>query len=124
MRDHAGLPITFEDPETGERFEGYDPTRTDRLGNRVGEPTGQTHAALFFDYDDDGDPDLWIANDGDRLHLYRNDTAGRRRVRFTPVAKPMGIDQVGSWMGFAVGDVDGDADLDVFAARTSGIIRC
>ena len=116
MRDHAGRPITFEDPETGERFEGYDPTRTDRLGNRVGEPTGQTHAALFFDYDDDGDPDLWLANDGDRLHLYRNDTAGGS-VRFTSVAKPMGIDQVGSWMGFAVGDVDGDADLDVFAAN-------
>ena len=116
MRDHAGLPITFEDPETGERFEGYDPTRTDRLGNRVGEPTGQTHAALFFDYDDDGDPDLWIANDGDRLHLYRNDTADGI-VRFTSVAKPMGIDQVGSWMGFAVGDVDGDADLDVFATN-------
>ena len=116
MRDHAGRPITFEDPETGERFEGYDPTRTDRLGNRVGEPTGQTHAALFLDYDDDGDPDLWLANDGDRLHLYRNDTAGGS-VRFTPVAKPMGIDQVGSWMGFAVGDVDGDADLDVFAAN-------
>ncbi len=116
MRDHAGRPITFEDPETGERFEGYDPTRTDRLGNRVGEPTGQTHAALFLDYDDDGGPDLWLANDGDRLHLYRNDTAGGS-VRFTPVAKPMGIDQVGSWMGFAVGDVDGDADLDVFAAN-------
>ena len=116
MRDHAGRPITYEDPETGERFEGYDPTKTDRLGNRVGEPTGQTHAVLFFDYDDDGDPDLWLANDGDRLHLYRNDTAGGS-VRFTPVAKPMGIDQVGSWMGLAVGDVDGDADLDVFAAN-------
>ena len=116
MRDHAGRPITFEDPETGERFEGYDPTRTDRMGNRVGEPTGQTHAVLSLDYDDDGDPDLWLANDGDRLHLYRNDTAGGS-VRFTPVAKPMGIDQVGSWMGFAVGDVDGDADLDVFAAN-------
>ena len=116
IRDHAGQPITYEDPETGERFEGYDPTKTDRLGNRVGEPTGQTHAVLFLDYDDDGDPDLWLANDGDRLRLYRNDTAGGS-VRFTPVAKPMGIDQAGSWMGFAVGDVDGDADLDVFAAN-------
>ena len=116
MRDHAGRPITFADPDTGERFEGYDPTKTDRLGNRVGEPTGQTHAALFFDYDDDGDPDLFVANDGDRLQAYRNDTDGGR-VRFTPVAKHMGIDQVGSWMGFAVGDLDGDADLDVFATN-------
>ena len=64
------------------------PSVTDKLGNRVGDPTGQTHAVLFFDYDDDGDPDLWVANDGDRLHLYRNDSTpgscplhpGRRRL--------------------------------------------
>ena len=116
MRDPEGRPIMFEDPETGERFEGYDPATTDRLGNRVGEPTGQTHAALFFDYDDDGDPDLWLANDGDRLHLFRNDSMPGR-VRFTPVAREMGIDKVGSWMGFAVGDQDGDGDLDVFVTN-------
>jgi len=25
----------------------------------------------------------------------------------------MGVDQVGAWMGFAIGDYDGDADLDI-----------
>ena len=116
MRHHSGEPIVFEDPETGKTFEGYDPTTKDRLGNRVGEPTGQTHSALFFDYDDDGDPDLWVGNDGDRLHVYRNDTIPGD-IRFTSVGGTMGIDQVGSWMGFAVGDHDGDADLDVFVTN-------
>ena len=116
LRDPDGRPVTFEDPETGESFEGYDPAVTDKLGNRVGEPTGQTHAVLFFDYDDDRDPDLWVANDGDRLHLFRNDSYPGQ-VKFVPVAGDMGIDKVGAWMGFAVGDYDGDRDLDVFATN-------
>ena len=89
------------------------PSRLTHKGNRAGEPTGQTHAVLFFDYDDDLDPDLWIANDADRLHLYRNDSDAAG-VRFTPMARSLGIDKVGAWMGFAVGDFDGDLDLDVF----------
>ena len=111
-----GSPVLFEDPETGEQFEGYDPTVTDNLGNRVGEPTGQTHAAFFFDKDDDGDPDLWVANDGDRLHIYRNDSTPGN-IQFTSIAGAMGLDQVGAWMGFALGDYDGDADLDVFVTN-------
>ena len=116
MRYPDGKPVLFEDPETGELFEGYDPTVTDDAGNQVGEPTGQTHAILFFDQDDDGDPDLWVANDGDRLYIYRNDSTPGN-IRFTSVAGEMGLDQVGAWMGFALGDYDGDADLDVFVTN-------
>ena len=116
MRNSDGRPISFKDPETGERYEGYDPTFRDKLGNVVGEPTGQTHSVMFFDYDDDGDGDLWVANDGDRLHVYRNDSSGGE-IRFTPVARAMAIDTVGAWMAFALGDYDGDADLDVFVAN-------
>ncbi len=118
MTHPDGTPVLFEDPETGVRYQGYDPTIRDDEGNRVGEPTGQSHAALFFDYDDDGDPDLWVANDGDRLSVYRNDSTPGH-FRFTPVADEMGIDKVGAWMGFAVGDYDGDADLDVFVTNLS-----
>ncbi len=116
MRYPDGEPVLFEDPETGELFEGYDPTVTDDAGNQVGEPTGQTHAVFFFDQDDDGDPDLWVANDGDRLYIYRNDSTPGN-IRFTSVAGEMGLDEVGAWMGFALGDYDGDADLDVFVTN-------
>ena len=111
-----GSPVIHEHPVTGAKYEGYNPATVDDMGNRVGEPTGQTHAVLFFDYDDDGDPDLWIANDGDRMHLFRNDTTADE-VLFTPVARNMGIDLAGSWMGFAIGDYDGDADIDVFSTN-------
>ena len=113
MRYPDNTPVSYVNPDTGEAYEGYNPLTLDAQGNRAGEPTGQTHAVLFFDYDDDLDPDLWIANDADRLHLYRNDSDASG-VRFTPMARTLGIDKVGAWMGFAVGDFDGDVDLDVF----------
>ena len=113
MRGYDGEPVMFEDADTGETFQGYDPSDEDRWGNQVGEPTGQTHAAAFFDYDDDRDPDLWVADDGNRLHVYRNDSTPGNPA-FTPVAAEMGLDAVGAWMGFAFGDYDSDSDLDVF----------
>ena len=113
MRYPDNTPVSYMNPDTGEAYEGYNPLTLDAQGNRAGEPTGQTHAVLFFDYDDDLDPDLWIANDADRLHLSRNDSDASG-VRFTPMARTLGIDKVGAWMGFAVGDFDGDVDLDVF----------
>ena len=116
MLDPEGRPVIHEHPVTGKRFEGYNPASVDDMGNRAGEPTGQTHAVVFFDYDDDGDPDLFVANDGDRMHLFRNDTTSER-VRFTPVARELSIDLAGSWMGFAIGDYDADADLDVFSTN-------
>ncbi len=116
MRAPDGLPIQFRNPVNGEWIEGYDPRLVDRNGNRVGDPAGQTWASLFFDYDDDGDPDLWVADDGDRFKLYRNDST-TDGIKFTDVAGEMGIDRVGQWMGFALGDYDSDLDLDVFVTN-------
>ena len=122
LRYEDGSPIMFEDEETGAEYEGYDPNIKDANGNRVADPSGRTHAVLFFDYDDDGDQDLWAANDGHRSYVFRNDsTAGD--VRFTPVAEAMGIDKSGNWMGFALGDYDGDVDLDVFIPNVGYHLR-
>ena len=116
MLNPEGVPIESRDPWTGELTRGYDANVRDAVGNLVGDPTGQTLATLFFDHDDDGDPDLWIADDGDTLKVYRNDSSDGA-IRFTPIEKEMGIDKVGSWMGFAVGDYDGDEDLDIFVTN-------
>jgi len=122
LRYEDGSPIMFEDDETGTEYEGYDPSIMDANGNRVADPSGRTHAVLFFDYDDDGDQDIWAANDGHRPYVFRNDsTTGD--VRFTPVAEAMGIDKSGNWMGFAVGDYDGDVDLDVFIPNVGYHLR-
>ena len=122
LLDADGAPILFRDPDTGAEFEGYDPTILDANGNRVADPSGRTHAALFFDYDDDGDPDLWAANDGHRIYVFRNDTANGE-IRFTDMAVDMGVDKSGNWMGFAIGDYDGDADLDLFIPNVGPHLR-
>ena len=116
IRGLDGRPVLFEDAKTGREYEGYDPNARDSDGNPIGEPTGRTRAVLFFDYDDDGDPDLWTANDGDRLHVYRNDSTPGK-PHFTPVARRLGIDRVGNWMSLALGDYDGDGDLDVLVGN-------
>ena len=113
MLDPDGEPMTWVDSESGEETVGYDPGLLDARGNRIGEPTGQTLASLLFDHDSDGDLDLWLADDGDVLKVYRNDTEGAN-VSFTSIGSEMGVDSVGAWMGFAVGDFDSDEDLDIF----------
>ena len=65
MRNPTGEPITFGNPQGGRVYEGYDPELSDAGGSRAGDPSGQTWGVLFYDYDDDGDQDLWMADDGD-----------------------------------------------------------
>ena len=47
--------MEWEDPDTGETVRGYDASLKDANGHRIGDPTGQTLASLFFDHDSDGD---------------------------------------------------------------------
>ena len=122
LRHEDGSPIMFGDKEKGTEYEGYDPNIKDANGNRVADPSGRTHAVVFFDYDDDGDQDIWAANDGHRPYVFRNDSSVGD-MRFTPVAEAMGINKSGNWMGFAVGDYDGDADLDVFIPNVGYHLR-
>ena len=108
-----GTPVKHTDKETSKEYQGYDPNLLDSNGNRIGEPTGQTHAVLLFDHDNDRDQDLWVANDGDRLRVYENISANGN-LNFIEVGPKLHVDQMGSWMGFAVGDYDSDSDLDLF----------
>lgn len=113
MLSPDGEPMEWMDPESGEMVRGYDAALLDMNGNRIGDPTGQTLASMFFDHDSDGDLDLWLADDGDTLKVYRNDTDGET-IKFASIEEQMGVDSVGAWMGFALGDYDSDEDLDIF----------
>jgi len=76
--------------------------------------------AAFFDYDNDGDQDLFLANfrnwpdhpgDGTPTQaLYRNDGSGR----FENVSEAAGLAIESYGMGVAIGDYDGDGWRDLF----------
>ncbi len=72
-------------------------------------------AVGFFDYDADGDPDLYVVHDRrDGNHLWRNDGPGCGGWCMTEVASEVGVDTEVEGMGLAVGDPDEDGDFDLF----------
>ena len=79
------------------------------------EPTNNrfSFAAAWGDYDDDGDPDLYVANDFGRNNLYRNNGDGT----FDDVARQLGVEDLGAGMSAAWGDYDNDGDLDLYTAN-------
>jgi hypothetical protein len=99
----------------------------DQLG--VAEPTGASFASWFFDYDNDGDLDLFVAaydctladivsdyrdqqHSGVSPRLYRNDG----QSGFTDVAAAVGLDHPYLPMGANFGDLDNDGFLDIYLA--------
>ncbi|HEX6204122.1 MAG TPA: CRTAC1 family protein [Thermoanaerobaculia bacterium] len=97
--------------------------------------------AALFDYDGDGDLDVYLVQ-GDLLgpgrtaadalrppdgpltdRLYRNDSTpgpdGRRRLAFTDVSEESGVAALGGGygMGVAAGDYDDDGDVDLYVTN-------
>ena len=81
---------------------------------------------VFFDYDMDGDVDLYFVNSGhipQETHdpqqikfgnvLYRNDGDGR----FTDVTGMSGVGDTGYGMAAAAADIDNDGDADLYVAN-------
>ena len=89
-------------------------------------PETMGSGVAFLDYDNDGDPDLFLVNScgwpdakGDAKptqRLYRNDGKGN----FTDVTKEAGLDKTFFGMGVAVGDYDNDGDSDLYVTALGG----
>ncbi|MCC6536170.1 MAG: VCBS repeat-containing protein [Bryobacterales bacterium] len=70
-------------------------------------------AASWADYDQDGWPDLYVANDFGRNNLYRNRGDGT----FEDVSARAGVEDLGAGMSVAWGDYDGDGWLDLYVSN-------
>lgn len=81
---------------------------------------GAGFAASFFDYDNDGDLDIYVINDEFQNPignvLFRNDGpgCGEGSWCWRDASEESGADVVLSGMGIAVADYDNDADLDIY----------
>lgn len=74
-----------------------------------------TFQSTWADYDNDGDPDLFVANDYGPDFVFRNDAAEGGARKFTDVTKVMAGDELqGFGMGVSLGDYDNDGLQDPF----------
>jgi len=73
-------------------------------------------AAAWEDYDNDGDLDLYVANDFGRNNLYRCDRSGST-TRFTDVAAAAGVEDISAGMSASWGDVDTDGHPDLYVSN-------
>src|SRR5688572_14224898 len=103
----------------------FDP-RTGSANPLDGEDVGASAAASLGDLDHDGDLDL-VAGAGDGALLYFENTGSATIPAFllrTGAADPLSGQELGERSAPALGDVDGDGDLDLVAGeRYAGILR-
>ena len=79
--------------------------------------TRWTFAAAWEDFDNDGDPDLYLANDYGRNCLFVNDSRPGGMVRFHNIAPDAGAEDSASGMSVAWGDYDRDGWMDVYISN-------
>ncbi len=108
----AGQMLTMYNP-IDEAAQVNSPTLRDSLDRPV-NPTGQlSHHAVWFDYDRDGFPDLFVANDQNPIGVYHNNGD----LTFTDVTSYTNLNVEGGWMDVGFLDLNGDGKMDLFATN-------
>ena len=111
--------IPFLPPEYSFLFLKVEPFKPPfmEINGQAGDRGQISWATAFQDVNDDGYPDIWVANDFGYLRLYLNHQ-GERFTRETHTALHTG----GQWMALAPADFDGDLSEDLFAGNLGGAI--
>lgn len=71
-----------------------------------------SYAASWEDFDNDGDPDLYVANDFGRNNLFRNDGG-----IFTDIAAQAGVEDISAGMSVSWGDYNRDGWMDLYVGN-------
>jgi tetratricopeptide (TPR) repeat protein len=78
----------------------------------VANPEGRSLGAIWHDFDGDGWPDLYVANDISENKLYLNNHG-----TFVDAGRNAWVEEYRGSMGLAVGDFDRDGDDDLFISH-------
>lgn len=79
----------------------------------VANPEGKSLSASWCDFNNDGLPDLYVANDVGSNNLYINNGDGT----FVDVSYRAHVSDYRSSMGVAIGDWDNDGNMDIFISH-------
>jgi enediyne biosynthesis protein E4 len=79
----------------------------------VDDPTGRSLSAAWADFNNDGWPDLYVANDISDNAMYLNLHNGK----FKNISESAWVGDYRGAMGLGVADWDGDGDLDIFVSH-------
>ncbi|MFQ5864113.1 MAG: CRTAC1 family protein [bacterium] len=82
----------------------------------VGDAYRKSMQALFADFNEDGRPDIFVANDTDPNSLYLNRGDGT----FKEFSGPSGTSSTDGSMGIAYGDYHNDGRIDLFISNYTG----
>ena len=121
--DKAGTPVPYYDARNGppailfrNNGQGRFVEATAATGLDIGN-SRYHFAAAWADYDEDGWPDLLVANDFGVKNLYRNLGGRGGPVRFEDVAVDAGVLDYGAGMSAAFLDYDNDGRLDIYTGN-------
>jgi len=115
---------------------GLDFTHVNGMSGRFYYPEIMAPGVGLFDYDNDGDLDVYVTqghllgtngpSDGTGDRLFRNDTVtnpdGTHTIHFTDVTTPSGISLRSYGMGIAAGDFNNDGFVDLYRTGLSGAV--
>jgi len=86
------------------------------ISHGIGEQTDRSNSSILGDVDNDGDLDIFIANENCSNRLFLNNGAGI----FTEVTKTTELETQGGGTGCSFADIDDDGDLDLYVSNWSG----
>ncbi|MEZ5329964.1 MAG: VCBS repeat-containing protein [Verrucomicrobiales bacterium] len=115
----ASIPLPYNDANNGAPnmllannggFDFIDQTKISGLDHNN---TRFSFSASWEDFDQDGDIDLYVANDFGRNNLYLNEGSGK----FRDIAAESGVEDMASGMSVSWGDCNRDGHMDLYVGN-------
>ena len=116
-------PVPYEDANNGafnylyrneSNLEFTDATTASGLDQNN---TRFSFCSAWEDFDNDGDQDLYVANDFGRNNLYQNNLIPSGKATFTDVAARLGVEDIAASMSVDWADADNDGSMDLYVAN-------